>query len=81
MSKTRMGRVKRAIAAAFEIDPARRATVAELAAIAYPGALIEKRHLDATDRALRSLAPALGLTRCRIGSPETGGWHNLWGVA
>lgn len=80
MTKTRMGRVKRAVVAAFEAQPRRWFTTAQLAAIAYPGLVIEKRHLDATDRAIRSVAPTLGLVRCRVGTPKTGGWHNSWGA-
>lgn len=72
------GHVQRAIAATFEADPSRKATVAELAAEILGGT--EMKHIVSVHRALRSVAAVLGLTRCRIGSPETGGWHHVWGL-
>ena len=81
MSKTRMGRVKRVITEAFTADPALRATAVEFASIAYPASEIEKHHLNAVNRALRSVAADLGLIRCRVGSLETGGWHHIWGCS
>lgn len=73
------GRIQRAITAVFEADPARRATVAELAAEII--GTTEKSALDTVDRALRRIAPALGLIACRAATPKSHGWRNVWGKA
>lgn len=73
------GRVQRAITAAFEAEPTRRFTTAELAAIAYPGTTVEKNHTDAVHRALTKLTAPLGLTKSRIALPNAFGWQHLWG--
>lgn len=74
MSTTRMGRVKRAVLAAFEAEPDRRFTTAELAAVAY-GAPVADWHLAS----MRRLLPTLGLASCRVATPGRFGWHKVWG--
>ena len=80
MSKGR-GHIQRAIAAAFAAEPDRSFRVFALAELAYPGECIEKRHTDVVDRALRKLAPELGLSRCRVRPRKETSWHNSWGLA
>lgn len=75
------GRVQRAIIHAFESAPDRRFTVAEMAALVYPGTSLEKRHLDAVHRALLRLTPTLGLFKCRATLPRAFGWQHVWGRA
>ena len=74
------GRVMRAIADAFEAQPHRRFTTEELAACAYPGEPIEKRHTDAVTRAVAKIAPTLGLKKCRARPRYAAGWRNVWGL-
>lgn len=71
------GHVQRAIAAAFDAEPLRRLTTRELAALAYPGKDIERRHLAATNRAAAKVVPALAF--CRVGDRDRLGWRYLWG--
>jgi hypothetical protein len=51
------GHVARAIAEHLAAHPSQEFTIGELAAIAYPGALIEKKHRVAAARAVNKLAP------------------------
>lgn len=74
------GRVQRAIIAAFEAHPDRAFPVTELATLAYCDRPIEKRHTDAVDRALRSLADDLGLRTCRARRHGGWGWRNVWAL-
>jgi hypothetical protein len=52
------GKTMRVIAETTGAHPARRYTLAELAALAYPGAAIERSHLVAVSRAVRCLEAA-----------------------
>lgn len=74
------GHVQRTIAAVFVAEPSRAFRVSELAELVYPGEVIEKRHTDAVDRAIRKLIPVLGLRRCRVGAPKQRSWFNSWGL-
>lgn len=73
------GHVRCAIATAFVEQPDRAFCVSELAELVYAGELIEKRHLNTVDRALRRLAPQLGLStfRARLKAKERP-WVNKW---
>jgi hypothetical protein len=51
------GHLATAITEHLAAHPSREFTIGELAAIAYPGAPIEKKHRVATARALKKLAP------------------------
>lgn len=73
------GKVQRAIIAAFEHEPSRRFTTAELAELTFPDATIEKNKTDAVHRALMKLTPVLGLTKSRIALPNAFGWQHRWG--
>lgn len=60
------GRIERAVGAAFEANPSRTFTVAELAAVAYPDApAIEKRHRVAVIRAADRVSWRLDWTAMR----------------
>ncbi|WP_440408689.1 hypothetical protein [Neorhizobium petrolearium] len=74
------GRIQREIMAALEADPHRRLTTAEIAAIVY-GDPVEDWHLETVSRSLRTLAPRLGLSKCRVAASGRFGWHHLWGRA
>lgn len=71
------GHVQRTIAAAFVANPAGNFTTRELAALAYPGVAIERRHTNAVIRAVPTITPAL--TFCRVGAKGRFGWHHVWG--
>jgi len=73
------GHVQCGIAAAFAEEPNRAFRVCELAAIVYAGEPIAKRHLNTVDRALRRLAPQIGLIplRSRITAKKRP-WANKW---
>lgn len=75
------GHVQRAIVAIFSAEPHRVFSSDDLAAVIYPDQTIAKRHTDAVDRALRLLAPHLGLTRCRVRPWKSTAWFNVWGIA
>jgi len=53
-----LGPVQTAIVDVIGEQPARRFTLAELAAVAYPGAAIKRSHLVAVSRAVRCLEAA-----------------------
>jgi hypothetical protein len=55
MSRGR-GIVQRRIVAAFEDQPGKRFTVDELAALAYPGVAIERKHKEGVRHALNKMA-------------------------
>jgi len=74
-----LGRAQRAVAGIFEDEPDARLTVAEVAARVYPGKEITRGDTNNTNRVLRQLAPALGLTRCRASMPGRSGWRHVWG--
>lgn len=71
------GHVQRTVAAAFEAEPKGRFTTRQLAALAYPGETIERRHLNAVTRAIAKVTPAL--TFSRVGARDRFGWHHVWG--
>lgn len=73
------GHVQRTIAAAFEASPSAHFTTRQLAAIAYPGVSVERRHLVAVTRAIPAITPAL--TFCRAGTFGRRGWFHVWGRA
>jgi len=74
------GHVQRAIVAIYAEQPGKVFSTAELATLIYPGQIITKSNRDAVDRALRQLAPQLGLTRCRSRPWKSTAWRNVWGV-
>lgn len=77
------GHVQHAIASAFEASPKAHFTTRELAALAYPGVPVERKHMVAVTRAIPTITPAL--TFCRVGNPSRPdfkrglGWHHVWG--
>ncbi len=75
------GRVQRAIINTLEQSPTWRFTVSEMASRVYPGQPIGKPQRDAVHRALTKLAPTLGLSKCRVGTLGSLGWHHRWGRA
>lgn len=74
------GRIQRQIIGAFEAAPDQRLTTSEIAVAVY-GDELEKWQVDAVSRSLRTLAPRLGLTKCRVGTPDRFGWRHIWGRA
>lgn len=74
-----LGRVQRCIFEAFEQQRGRRFTVDELAALAYPGQAIQRKHKEAVRRALQRLEPELGLLKCRVGFLRVSGWRHVIG--
>ena len=68
------GNVQRSLMAAFEGELGRLFRVEELAEIAFPGELIERKHLVSVRRALRNL-PNLKLDFYRAGKGCTRGWR------
>jgi len=75
----KQGHIQRAIAAVFEASLAKNFTTRQLAALAYPGEAIERRHTNAVIRAIPSITPPL--TACRVGTMGRLGWHHVWGRA
>jgi len=63
-----LGRIQRNIADAIKSHPDKTFTVASAAAFAYPGVMLEPKHLDVASRALNSLVPVLGLRKQRAGA-------------
>ena len=74
-----LGHVQGCIVDAFEEHPRRRFTVVELAALAYPGETIQRKHKEAVRRALKKLEAELGLWKCRVGHPGAFGWRHVIG--
>lgn len=74
-----LGRVQRCIVEAFESQPTRRFTVDELAALAYSGETIQRKHKEAVRRALKRLQPELGLHKYRAGFLRVSGWRHVIG--
>lgn len=66
------GIVQHRLRAALEAEPARRFTVEELAALAYPGEEISRVRLSSVRRAL-SRFPTV---RCRFGRMGERGWRH-----
>ncbi len=64
------GHLATAIAGHLAAHPSREFTIGELAAIAYPGVPIEKKHRVAAARAVKKLAPER-LKRRETGAPYT----------
>ena len=71
------GRLQRELVAVFEADPARRFTIEELAALAYPGEVFKRDHAVCIRRALKTLP---GLVKGRRGE-RGGGWRWRFGLA
>ena len=74
------GIVQRRLIAALQNEPTRRFTVEQLAAIAFPGEQIERKHAVSVRRALKNL-PGLDLESCRAGKPRGHGWRYVVGLA
>jgi hypothetical protein len=70
-----LGTVQRSLIAALE-ERGRRFTVEELAKIAFPGELIERKHEVSVRRALKNLA-GLDLHFCKAGESCARGWRYL----
>jgi|EndMetStandDraft_8_1072994.scaffolds.fasta_scaffold564138_2 Fe2+ or Zn2+ uptake regulation protein len=69
------GKVQRAIIAAFEQEPSRRLTAAELAASIFADQPTAS-HIETVRQALSKL----GFKKSRCGHLKTGGWRYVWGV-
>ena len=65
--------MQRRLIAAFQSEPTRSFTVEHLAAIAYPGEQIERKHAASVRRALKNL-PGLDLFFMTANKPGTHGW-------
>ena len=66
------GRIDRSIRDAMELAPSNFFSVLDLAKIAYPEAVIERRHMQSVRRALAKVVDANGLPRKHIGLPKRG---------
>ena len=66
--------MQRSLIAAFQGGLGRRFTVDELAEMAFPGELIERKHMVSVRRALRKLP---GLHFHKSGKSGTRGWRYL----
>ncbi|HZZ63767.1 MAG TPA: hypothetical protein VFE63_21825 [Roseiarcus sp.] len=77
------GIVQRRLIAAFQSEPTRHFTVEQLAAIAFPGEPIERKHAVSVRRALKRLQklPGLDLHVIRAGAARTHGWRYFVGLA
>jgi hypothetical protein len=70
-----LGTVQRRLIAALD-ERRRRFTVEDLAEIAFPGGVIERKHKVSVRRALKKLA-GLDLHLCKAGKSCTRGWRYL----
>jgi hypothetical protein len=75
------GRIQTAVEAALLAEPRRMFTVEDLARCAYPGKVIEHKHLTAVRRALDGI-PGLGTDGPRSNQhlkahPTGRGWHRV----
>jgi hypothetical protein len=70
-----VGIVQRRLIAALD-EPRRRFTVEELAEIAFPGEVIERKHEVSVRRALKNLAGS-DLNFCKAGESCARGWRYL----
>lgn len=71
------GRVQRAIIDLFDQNPGRRFRTSEIAAHVFSEP--QDWHLNNIGRALRTLAPTLGLIKCRMSRHGSKGWEHIWG--
>jgi hypothetical protein len=74
-----LGSVQRAIVDIFDNEPSPRLTVAQVVARVYPGEPVTRVRTNNVGRALRQLAPTIGLRCCRIPAPDRLGWKHIWG--
>jgi len=73
------GRVQQAIANLFAQNPGKRFRTSEIAA--YVFTTPEPWHVTNISRTMRTLAPKLGLSKCRAAHSHSKGWEYLWGKA
>jgi hypothetical protein len=74
------GIVQRRLIATFQSEPTRHFTVEQLAAIAYPGEQIERKHEVSVRWALKNL-PGLDLQLYRAAKPRCRNWRLIFGLA